>query len=637
MLYTADFETTTKEDDCRVWAWATCEIGNTEHFSHGTDIDSFFTHVENSKNSTYYFHNLKFDGEFIMVWLFEHGFKHVKTRQEEATKTFTTLISDKGQFYSIKIIFEKKEKKTRYIQLYDSLKILPFSVAQIAKAFNLPISKLEIDYKAERPVGYQLTKNEIDYIRNDVEIVARALEVLFSQNLKKMTQGSNALYDYKQTVTDKCFDRWFPIPDYDHDVRQSYKGGFTYLNPKYKERDIGEGIVLDVNSLYPSVMHDCILPYGEGIYFEGEYQHDSLYNLYVQMFTCQFELKEGYLPTIQLKNNLSFIPTEYLSSSGVEPVTMCLTSVDLKLFKEHYHIYNPEWHSGWKFKSTMGLFTDYIDKWTKVKIESTKNGNKAMRTLAKLMLNALYGKFALNPKVASKIPYYDNGIVKYEVPKEEYIDEYGRKRKRTLYEERDPIYIPVGTFITAWARYKTITSAQKVCHLFAYADTDSLHLDLPLPPEMSKLSNEELENLTTADLQKFGVDIPDDFVVDPVALGAWKIESRFTRARFIRQKSYIEDWNSPDTWNALEIDSNEIKEVCEELGLDFKTVMKNYKGYYDKALLNITCAGMPEQCYQYVNWDNFHEGSSYHGKLQPKHVKGGIVLQEIDFTIQRSK
>lgn len=31
-----------------------------------------------------------------------------------------------------------------------------------------------------------------------------------------------------------------------------------------------------------------------------------------------------------------------------------------------------------------------------------------MRTLAKLMLNALYGKFALNPNVRSKIPYYDN-------------------------------------------------------------------------------------------------------------------------------------------------------------------------------------------------------------------------------------
>lgn len=595
MLYTADFETTTDPNDCRVWAWGVCEIGNPEYFTHGNTIESFFDYLENSENSTFYFHNLKFDGEFLMVYLFEHGFKHVIERSDENTKTFTTLISDAGQFYSIKIIFEKKGKRTKYVKIYDSLKILPFSVAQIAKGFNLPISKLEIDYNLHRERGYKLTQHEVDYLRNDVDIVARALHVLFDQGLDRMTQGSNALHDYKRTVGKKNFERWFPAPDYDQDVRQSYKGGFTYLNPVYKDKDIGEGLVLDVNSLYPSVMHDQPLPFGEGIFFKGQYKHDSLYNLYVQMFTCQFELKEGYIPTIQLKNNLSFVPTQYLTSSNGEEVTMCLTSVDLELFLEHYNVYNIEYHSGWKFKSTMGLFTEYIDKWTKVKVESTLNGNKAMRTLAKLMLNALYGKFALNPNVQSKIPFYDNGIIRY---------------SKGAKETRAPIYIPVGTFITAWARYKTITSAQKVYHMFAYADTDSLHLDLKLPKELSEMSNDELEKLTTADLQKYGVPIPDDFVVDPVALGAWKIESRFTRARFLRQKSYIEDWNTPDTWNDPE--------------------------RYNPDLLNITCAGMPQQCYQYVTWENFHEGATYKGKLQPQHVPGGIVLKEIDFTIKKS-
>lgn len=595
MLYTADFETTTNEQDCRVWAWGVCEIGNPEYFAHGNTIDGFFDYMEKSDNSTFYFHNLKFDGEFIMVYLFEHGFKHVMDRTDEDTKTFTTLISDAGQFYSIKIIFEKKGKKTKFVKIYDSLKILPFSVAQIAKGFNLPIHKLEIDYDTPREKGHILTDEEVSYLRNDVDIVARALHVLFEQGLDRMTQGSNALHDYKRTVGKNNFERWFPAPDYDHDVRQSYKGGFTFLNPVYKDKDIGEGIVLDVNSLYPSVMHDKPLPFGEGVYFDGQYKFDSLYNLYVQMFTCQFELKPGYIPTIQLKNNLSFVPTQYLESSNGEEVTMCLTSVDLEMFLEHYNVYNIEYHSGWKFKSTMGLFTEYIDKWTKVKVESTLNGNKAMRTLAKLMLNALYGKFATNPNVQSKIPYYDNGIVKYSK---------GPK------ETRSPIYIPVGTFITAWARHKTITSAQKVYNMFAYADTDSLHLELKLPPELSAMSNDDLERLTTADLQKYGVPIPDDFIVDPVALGAWKIESRFTRARFLRQKSYVEDWNPPETWGDPET--------------------------YNKDLLNITCAGMPQSCYKFVTWENFHEGATYPGKLQPKHVPGGIVLKGIDFTIKKS-
>lgn len=554
MLFTADFETTTDPLDCRVWACGICSIDETHSFKYGNSLDWFIEFAKNNIGSTFYFHNLKFDGEFILCYLFEHGYKHVTDRKKLKTKTFTTLISDKGQFYSLEICFNKDENKTEKITIYDSLKILPFSVEAIAKGFNLPISKLEIDYDEKREIGHILTPQEIDYLRNDVEIMSRALLTLFNQDLRQMTQGSNALYDYKKIVGKKNFSKWFPIPDYDFDVRQSYKGGFTYCDPRRQGQDIGEGIVLDVNSLYPSVMYYQPLPYGEGIFFEGKYKPDKLYNLYVQMFTCQFELKENYIPTIQLKNNLSFIPTAYLSSSEDEEVTMCLTSVDLELFFEHYHVYNITWHSGWKFKSTTGLFKDYIDKWNAVKMESTLNGNKAMRTLAKLMLNALYGKFALNPNVQSKIPYYDNGIIKYTL---------GEK------ETRNPIYIPVGTFITAWARHKTITSAQKVYDRFLYADTDSLHL--------------------------IGTEIPKGLEVDPVKLGAWKHESTFTRARFVRQKTYIE-----------EIDGE----------------------------LNITCAGMPSRCYKHVTWDNFIAGSSFEGKLQFTHVQGGIVLKDIDFTIK---
>lgn len=593
-ILTADFETTTDPLDCRVWAWGICEVGNPEYFEYGNTIDSFFDYLEQSDNPTMYFHNLKFDSEFIMVELFKRGFTHVTDRKEETSKTFTTLISDKGQFYAMKIIFEKKNKKTKFVQIYDSLKILPFSVEQIAKAFGLSISKLELDYTTFREYGYELQDYEIDYLRNDVDIVARALNVLFTQELNKMTQGSNALHDYIMTVGKKEFERYFPTPDYDADVRQAYKGGFTYLRPEYKSVDVGTGIVMDVNSLYPWVMHDCMLPYGEGIFFNGKYEQDDFYPLYVQMITCQFDLKPNHIPTIQLKGNYLFCPTDYLTSSDDELVTMCLTSVDLKLFLEHYEVTNLTYHSGWKFRQTDTLFKKYIDKWTKVKIESTLNGNKGMRTLAKLMLNALYGKFALNPNVRSKIPYYDNGMIRYTLGEP---------------ETRNPLYIPVGAFVTAYAREKTIRSAQILYDHFVYADTDSLHLDIELPQEVINMSAEEFEKLTTADLQKYGLDIPDTFDIDPVKLGAWKLESKFNRARFLRQKSYIEDSNYPDTWDTDQ---------------------------YDKDLLKITCAGMPQQCYEHVNWNNFYEGNSFKGKLQPKHVAGGIVLQDIDFTIKRA-
>lgn len=164
--------------------------------------------------------------------------------------------------------------------------------------------------------------------------------------------------------------------------------------------------MLDVNSLYPSVMYTCKLPFEEPIFFEGKYQEDKVYNLYIQMITCSFELKKNKIPTIQIKNNRSYFrENEYLTSSNNHIVALALTNVDLKLFFEHYDVYDLEYVSGWKFKSLQGIFTNYIDKWITRKIEATKEGNKGQRTLAKLMLNSLYGKFATSLDAISKIPY----------------------------------------------------------------------------------------------------------------------------------------------------------------------------------------------------------------------------------------
>ena len=146
--------------------------------------------------------------------------------------------------------------------------------------------------------------------------------------------------------------------------------------------------------------------FGEPVFYEGKYKEDKIYPLYIQMITCSFELKKNKIPTIQIKNNRSFFrQNEYLESSKNEIVCLVLTNVDLKLFFEHYNVYDLNYVNGWKFKGINGLFKDYIDKWIKIKNEATISGNKGQRTLAKLMLNSLYGKFATSLDVQSKIPY----------------------------------------------------------------------------------------------------------------------------------------------------------------------------------------------------------------------------------------
>jgi len=164
--------------------------------------------------------------------------------------------------------------------------------------------------------------------------------------------------------------------------------------------------------------------FGEPVYFKGKYQEDKVYDLYVQMIRCSFTLKKDKIPTIQIKNNRFFNGNEYLTSSKNEDgdrVVLTLTNIDLKLFFEQYDVDEEtlEYIGGYKFRSIRGLFTKYIDKWIGEKIKAGKEKNKGKRSVAKALLNSLYGKFAKCLVVRCKSPYLKDGIVKYKMQDEE--------------------------------------------------------------------------------------------------------------------------------------------------------------------------------------------------------------------------
>lgn len=569
MDYAADFETTTDVNDCRVWAWCVCEIDNPDALEYGTDITSFMDFCKN-RGGTYYFHNAAFDCEFIIHWMLSNGFVH---SEKLRTKSFKTLISAMGKFYQMQVCFEKKGKKKAVTATFkDSLKKLPMKVAQIAKAFELPISKLSIDYDELRPVGHELTEEEKAYIRNDVQIVAQALHQQFGKGLDRLTIGSDALHGYQSIIGSK-WDDWFPKIHIEMDamIRKAYRGGYTYANPRYQAdschegRVNGAGSVYDVNSLYPDVMYHRPLPVGTPIYFKGRYKDNPQYPLYIQFLTCHCRLKPGRLPTLQIKHNPYFSETEYVTDTD-GTVELALTNIDLGILMNQYDVTVFSYNGGYMFEQMTGLFHEYIDYWMHIK-ETTTGG---MRQLAKLMLNSLYGKFATNPDVTPKIPYLkEDSSVGYRL---------GDK------ETRDPVYTPMGCFITAWARYKTITAAQSVYDRFLYADTDSIHV----------LGTEPVQGIE----------------VHPTHIGAWKHESNFTKAKYIRAKTYMERVN--------------------QIG---KMIDGEYRMIDVEPFDDVKCAGMPAELKSEVTFDNFKRGLKLHGKLKPRHVRGGIVLEPTTFTL----
>lgn len=556
-VYTADFETTTDIEDCRVWAFAICDVDNPDNVTYGNTIEGFFTLMQNLPNCKVYFHNLAFDVSFMFDYLLKNGYAWENDRFPRYDKGFTTVISDMNQVYSLRVNFGHGHTVT----FWDSYKIIPLSIRQEAKAFSLEEGKGDLDYKAYRGVGHVLTEKEKDYIRRDVQIDARALAFMVGRGLNRMTIGACALADYKAGIGgDKSFRHHFPLLTADEDafIRRAYKGGFTYANPRYAGIEMGEGISFDVNSLYPSVMAASdgqVLPYGKPKWFYGEPPIDDLYTLWIAKVKLYFKIRVGRIPCIQLKGNMSFTPTEYILDSRGE-VTITVTSVDWELICAQYDVQVMEWLGGYRFKASTELFKGYVGKWAQVKNDATLSGNSGMRTIAKLMLNSLYGKFSTQLTVRSRKPVLVDGVVRY-------VD--------IAPYEREGVYLPVGCFITAYARYKTITTAQACGDRFLYSDTDSVKV----------LGTEPL---------------PID--VDPVRLGAWKDEGHFNRFKALRAKTYIADY-SRDLNKRLEVH----------------------------------VAGLPAKCHRQVTFDNFHLGATYEGKLYQKRVEGGIVLVEDTFTI----
>lgn len=579
--YIADFETATNEEILKVhpvWCWAVADVDTVCVIRTGHTIDEFMEWVSNiDQDSDVYFHNLKFDGEFIVYWLLSHDYKPVEVEQynqKEPGNFFTCVISGTGAWYAIKI----HQADGKEFTIKDSLKRIPLKVSAIPKAYGLDVTKGEIDHNIERGPGYEPTAEEWDYVKRDVLVVAKALAINDKENMERVTVGSNALFYYKTTLTKqtdytsmrRAFFHLFPQlkPEEDDFIRRSYLGGWVYANPKYKGEMVKAGRVYDVNSMYPGVMKKYAFPYGRPVMsgmgrVPERYLTDDY--IYFQRAMFRAKLKPGAPPTLKIRDSYRYYWNKYIEDTGRSPrtgnscdpyVTATLSNVDWQLLQEFYDVGVVAYTGYYVFKAKRGLFDDYIDFWTEQKIKAGKEGNMGLRTIAKLYLNNLYGKFGTNPQRTDKVPYMDeDGKVKY-VTKDSSLDISG--------------YIPVAAMVTSYARREVTMAAYNNFDRFLYADTDSLHL--------------------------LGDYDPVGMVIDPYELGAWDNEAVFTRAKYLGSKCYAEEIEGK--WK-------------------------------------ITVAGMPEECKRGLDVEkDFKIGYVAHGKLIPKRYPGGVVLQETSFELK---
>ena len=641
--YAADFETTVYkgQEDTAVWAAACVELQTEEVHVFHSIAEQWDYFREQNCNLCVYYHNLKFDGSFWLHFLMEElkyepalekwgtGRLDVQWQREKdmPNKSYKYSITDRGQWYTITIKVNNK-----VIEIRDSLKLLPFSLERIGKAFQTKHRKLTMEYTGFRFPGCDITPEEQEYIGNDVLVLKEALEFMEKQGHDKLTIGSCCLSEYKKIIGKDDWNTLFPnvyelwidekkhgaanVGDY---VRKGYKGGWCYLVKGCENKIYRNGTTADVNSLYPSVMSGesgNIYPVGVPHFWTGNMipreaiAKDKFYYVRIR---CRFHLKEGYLPFIQIKGSWLYKGNECLESSDIydkktgkysryyqgfdgeqhdSTVELTLTMMDYELFMEHYHAEDLEILDGCWFHGEVGLFDEYISRYRKIK-ETSKG---AMRELAKLFLNNLYGKLAMSTDSGFKIAYLKaDGSLGYEA-----VDAH----------DKTPGYIPAGAAVTSYARCFTIRAAQKNYHGkgrpgFKYADTDSIHCDLP--PGKIK-----------------GIKVHDTKFL------CWKLEAGWDRAVFARQKTYIEHVTQE---NLKPIDEPYYNIKCAGMGKR------------PKELLNMALTGeIPEAeklledeqefLSRNITMQDFHVGLSVPGNLKARNIKGGVLLVRQDYQMR---
>ena len=589
--FVADFENTTGGDSTYVYGFGIMNIKDDEP-QIVENIDDAMNLISNvPKKSVIYFHNFAtYDGWIIVAWLLKNGYTF--TKNTNVNRRFNGIITDDRKIYQLKVRFKKYT-----VEFRDTCLLVQGKLDTIGKNFKCETAKLvgHIDYDKERGEGYVMDDEERHYLRNDVVLLKEILlKILDMGHLADyLTAGSFAfsemkasLYQDMHGLTDdemnwkretefyaddlqKSYRGTFPELPFEIDAfcRHAYRGGYC-INWSDGEIYNGHGVVLDFNSLYPSVMVNKPYPYGEPHYFESELPDKDCFIVHIE---TRFSLREGCLPFIQIKGSPFYVENEYISNTNDE-VELWLTSVDYRLFHDMYDVQYEEIIDGYWFNSYEHFFDHFVLR----HYDAKKNApDKTSRQTAKIILNSSYGKFGMRIARCSGIPHLnDKGTVSLE------LEDSNDMPKST--------YIPVGAFVTAYGREKTIRHAVQVIDRLRYIDTDSLHL----------------VDCTQVDAEKI-------FEIDPSEIGKLACESEFDCARWVRQKTYIER-NVIEDGELLEEPKLSIK-AC-GLTDDGKDMLKKDKEVFIKFTYGLKLEG---------------------SKLMKHTVEGGVNLHRVDFQIKK--
>ena len=477
-----------------------------------------------------YIHNIEFDARFIPE-IFD---------RDRINWNLTKLINGKYAVIAC-----------AYYTFHDSARLLGFqSLSNLSKDFEVNHEKMDLltavnnrdNGKWESLEDYFINCDKDDpiylqYLGLDVislyEVLYKFMELtgISEKDLvNKMSTASVAKFIFKkgfqghefitegQTKTDyeimTSFKGWagkketkygITYEEMENKLRLSYMGGRTEV---FLPRLEGHGRHYDINSMYPFVMLKEF-PVGSPSYYKGDsarYEftywlehHKGLGFIHAKVF-----VPKQKIPPLPIKIGKLVFPTGYLDG--------WFTFVELEYAIKNCGVKIEETLEVIHFTKTFPVFRNLINTLYKIKEQATIDGHKALRQVAKLLMNVSYGYTALRRD--------DKDELKDISQLEKYADRLLWKNEDMGFIDirsivlTDSIQVQVASYVTSYARILLLDSmrkAEQYCNVY-YCDTDSMVLDGELPEEL----------------------------VHPTKLGFWDLEKEISQGIFIQPKVYYE-------------------------------------------------------------------------------------------------
>lgn len=344
------------------------------------------------------------------------------------------------------------------ITFRDSSALLPFSLKKITENFGVSHAKKDWDH--DKTTG--VTEELLEYLKYDLLGLYQSLEAYYSTAIirkagQSTTQAGQSIRILRGYLKRPIYALTESI---DSEIRPAFFGGRTEIfKPFYRDRK-KPLFCFDVNSLYPTVMG------AQGNHFPNKFDHETY--VYEKnklgIYRCRVHVPDMYVPPHGVA-----LEGKYLFPTGTFDAFLTTPEIEYgKTLGVSYDI-----TKGWIFSDGGEIFSAFIKDLYDIRLNSK---SKVESTIAKLLMNSCYGRFALRADRQNIV--FDDGSVGLRPLRELKVGDKTYRLMTKDIELSSFSNVAAGCYVTAYARihmHKLMLQAGKNGSEMYYTDTDSMY------------------------------------------------------------------------------------------------------------------------------------------------------------------